>query len=337
MACFDNIIALKELCTETEPTSGIYLNDVGITKAFIESVITSDYGTPSVSEVTDFVTSKTNQAIRIIKNAIHGRFGNKINSSTLISDHRLGYTQDNMVAVAGGSWKGIQLSLNNSTNHVNASISSLSLQVNFSGNVDILIYDLFQDKLLYTLPVTAVSGEIVTIYPHKVIESYGRPLNLFIGYDATGITSVQTYIRDGQCCGISSCTTSYMTAKGVTNSSGTFTNENMSQINHTAGLSVTYSLNCDSFSWMCDYAQVLALPIAYKTASEMYLHAIQNGLNQRSSNNTNLNVDQLKETQGFYELQFREQLDSVLQNMNLPKESVCFQCKTPARTAVVLP
>jgi hypothetical protein len=337
MACFDDVVALKELCTEAVPFSGIYLNDVGITKAFIEQVITSDYQTPGEDAIQEFVTSKKNQAIRIIKNAIHGKYGNRINSTSLITDHRLGYTQNNLIAVAGGDYKGIQLTLNNSTNHVNANISSVSLQVNVSGNVDILIYDLFQNKLLATLPITAVSGEIVTIYPHTIIESYGRPLNLFIGYNATGITSVQTYIRDGQCCGITSCTTSFMTAKGVTNSTGTFTQENMTQINHTAGLSVTYSLVCDSFSWMCDYAQVLALPIAYKTASEMYLHAIQNGINQRSSNNTNLNVEQIKETQGFYELQYREQLDAILSNMNLPRESVCFQCKTPARTAVVLP
>ena len=336
MACFDDVVALKELCTEATPFSGIYLNDVGITKAFIDQVITSDYQVSGEDAIQNFVTSKTNQAIRVIKNAIHGKYGNRINSTSLITDHRLGYTQNNLVAVAGGDWKGIQVTLNNSTNHVNAEISSISLQVNTSGNVDILIYDLYQNKLLYTLPITAVSGEIVTIYPHKVIESYGRPLNLFIGYDATGITSVQTYIRDGQCCGITSCTTSFMTAKGVTNSSGTFTNENMSQINHTAGLSVTYSLNCDSFTWMCDYAQVLALPIAYKAASEICNHAIRNQF-QRSSNNVNLNMVQVKEDMDFYEFKFREQIDAVLQNMNLPKESVCFQCKTPARTAVVLP
>jgi len=332
MACFDDVVALKELCTEVTPFSGIYLNDVGVTKAFVDSVITSDY-----DGIQDFVDSKVNHAIRIVKNAIHGKYGNRVNSTSLIVDHRLGYTQDNMVSMPGEDWKGIQVRLTNYSNYINMNLSSVSLQVNTTGTVNILIYDLFQNKLLYTIPVSAISGQIVTIYPNKVIESTGRPLNLFIGYNATGITSVQTYIRDGQCCGISSCTTSFMTAKGVTNATGTFINEDMTALNHTAGLSLVYSLNCDSYSWMCAYSQVLALPIAYKAASEMYLHAMQNAINARSSNNTNLNMDQLKETQGFYELQFREQLDSVLHNMNLPTDSVCFQCKTPARTAIVLP
>lgn len=337
MACFDDVVALKELCSETVPFSGIYLNDVGITKKFIESVNTSDYQIQGEDAVQNFVTSKTNQAIRVIKNAIFGRYGNRINATSLITDHRLGFTQDNMVTVAGGNHRGIQITLRNTANHVNLNLSSVSLQVNVTGTVNILIYDLLQNKLLYTLPVSAVSGQIVTIYPHTVIESYGRPLNLFIGYNAAGVDSVQTYIRDGQCCGISSCTTSFMSAKGVTNSSGTFTNENMTQINNTAGLSLTYSLVCDPYSWMCDYAMVLALPIAYKTASEIYLHGIQNGLNERSSNNVNLNMEQMKETQEKYEFMYREQLDSVLHNMNLPSESICFQCKSPARTAVVLP
>lgn len=336
MACFDDVLALKELCDETTPFSGIYLNDIGITKSFINDIITSDYQEAGEDAISTFVNSKTRHAIRVVKGAIHSKFGGLINSTSLIVDHRLGYTQNDMTAVAGGDFRGIQMTLNNYTNHVNATISSISLQVNTTGNVDILVYDLFQDKLIETIPITAVSGEIVTVYPHLIIESYGRPLNLAFVYDATGITSVQTYVRDGQCCGITSCTTSFMTAKGVTNSSGVFTNQNMTQINHTAGLSITYSLNCDMYSWMCDYAQVLALPIAYKAASEIYLHGIQTFF-QRSSNNSNLNVEQMKETQGFYELQFREQLDSILHNMAVPKETACFQCKTPARTAVVLP
>lgn len=333
MGCFDNIVALKELCTDIEPTSGIYLNDVGITKAFIGSVITSDYN----DNTQEFVDSKVNQAIRIIKNAVHSRYGNKINSTTLIVDHRLGYTQDNLVNVAGGDWKGIHVKLSNYSNYINMHLSSISLQVMTTGTVNILIFDLFQNKLLYTLPISAVSGEIITIYPHKVIESSNRPLNLFIGYNAAGISSIQTYIRDGQCCGITSCTTSFMTAKGVTNASGVFVEQNMASLNHTAGLSLVYSLNCDSYSWMCAYNQVLALPIAYKAASEIYLHGIQNGLNGRSSNNVNLNVEQMKETQEKYEFLFREQLDSILLNMNMPTDSVCFQCKTPAKTAIVMP
>lgn len=332
MACFDNIVALKELCTDTEPFSGIYLNDVGITKAFITSILTSDYET-----IQEFVDSKVNHAIRIMKNAIHAKYGNRVNSSSLISDARLGFTQKNLVSIAGGNFRGIHLTLNNSSNYINFNLSSLSLQINTTGTVNILVYDVYQDKLLYTIPVSAVAGEIVTVNPHKIIASDGNPLNLFIGYDATGISSITTHLRDNQCCGVSSCTTSFLKAQGVTNSAGVFKDENFSSINHTSGLSLVYSLNCDSFAWMCAYAQPLALPIAYKAAAEMYDHASKNALNFRSSNNVNLNMEQIKQIQEKYEFMFREQLDSLLHNMNLPQDSICFQCKTPSRSAVILP
>lgn len=332
MACFDSVVTLKELCTEETPFSGIYLNDVGITKSFIESVITSDYANTEA-----FVTSKVTHAINVIKNAVHGRYGNKINSSSLIHNHRLGFTQNNLSVQSGGDWKGIQMTLNNFSNFINLELSEISLHVNTNGTVPVHIYDLFQNKLIETIPVTAVSGKIATVYPHKVIQSDGKPLNLFIGYEATGITSNTTYVRENQCCGITSCTTSFMTAKGVTNATGSFTEEDMTAIAHTAGISLVYSLSCSLSAWMCSYAQVFALPIAYKTAAEMYAHAILNAVNSRSSNNTNLNVELMKEAYIRYEDLYKEQIESLLHNMHVPTDNVCFQCKSPARTAIVLP
>lgn len=332
MACFDGIVALKELCDEQIPFSGKYLNDVGITRNFIDSVITSDY-----DDIQDFVDSKVNHAIDLVRQTIASKFGNKINASTLINNHRLGYTQHNMAIIAGGDFRGIQVTLNNKSNFINMELSEVSLQVDFTGSVDILVYDLYQNKLLETIPISAVAGEIVTVYPHVLFESSGKPLNLFIGYDSDGIDSITTYIRDNQCCGITSCTTSYLTSKGVVNTSGTFTHENMTGINNTAGLSVVYSLACDPYAWMCSYARALALPIVYKTASEMYLHGIQNGINDRSSNTTNLNEAKMIEVQKFYEIQYLEQIESVLHQMNVPKDSVCFQCKSPAISAIAIP
>lgn len=137
MACFDGVVALKELCPEQESFSGTYLDDVGINRYVIESIITLES-----DGLADFVTSKTNHAINIIKNAIHGRFGNKINSTTLVHDHRLGFTQNNMATLAGGDWKGIQITLANYSNYINLNLSSVSLQVNTNGTVPILVYDL---------------------------------------------------------------------------------------------------------------------------------------------------------------------------------------------------
>jgi len=332
MACLDNIVSLRELCEEPETFSGIYLNELGITRAFIESVITSDYDDPA-----DFLEKKTAHSIKIVQTAIHSIFGASVRSTSLVHDHRLGYTAKNMPVSTGGDWKGIQLTLSNYSNYINVELASVSLQVNSSGTVSILVYDLYQNKLLETIPVTAIAGEIVTVYPHSIYQSDGRPLNLFIGYNATGLTSITTYIRENQCCGNVTCTNQYMQAKGVTNNTGHFIDEDMSGMGHTAGLSLVYSLSCDPYSWMCSYARVLALPLAYKIASEMYQHGIMNAVNYRSSNTTNLNVDGMNATRLFLESEYDRLMKSLLENMRIPEDSACFQCNAPTRTAIVLP
>lgn len=332
MACFDEVISLKELCETPDTFTGMYLNDVGVTRAFIESVITSDY-----DGIQEFLELKIDQAARMIQSDASAHFAGRINTTSLITSHRLGWTAKNMPTSAGGDWKGVEIALNNYTNYAAMELSSLSLQVNTNGSVPVRVYDLYQNKLLDTFTITAVSGQVVTIYPHVEYFSEGRPLHLFIGYDATGITSVKTTLLRDQCCGNSTCTNEYLVAKGVTNSTGHFIAEDMTGIDHTGGISFTYSLRCDMGAWLCSFAQALKLPMAYKVASEMYLHGILDALNQRSSNTTNLNVEHMKETQGFYEAKYKETLNSVLHNIRIPTDSACFTCNAPVRSAVIMP
>lgn len=332
MACFDNVVSLKELCETPDTFSGIYLNDIGVTRQFIEDIITSDS-----THITDFLSGKITHALRVVQSAVHAHMGGRINANTLITSHRLGWPLNNTPTSAGGDWKGIQLTLNNYSNFVSLELSQLSLQVNTTGTVPVRVYDLYQNVLLDTINVSAVSGQVVTVYPHKVYQSEGRPLNLFVGYNATGITSVTTTIRQNQCCGIVACTNEYLQAKGVTNTTGHFIDEDCTGIAHTGGVSLVYSLSCDTYSWMCGYARALALPIAYKVASEMYLHGILNAVNSRSSNTVNLNVEQMNQAQAFYEAQYNQLLNNVLHNMVIPSDNACFNCNAPVRSAVIMP
>lgn len=334
MSCFDQVVSLKELCTTQETFTGVYLNDVGITKAFIEDIITSDY-----VDVQEFVDSKIAQAIRIIQIDAAARFAGRINATSLINSHRLGWTVDNIPTQAGGDWKGITICLSTQAAFTNLELSQLSLQVLHNGNVPVHVYDLNQNKLLDTINVTAVSGEIITVFPHVEYPSDGRALNLFIGYDATGISSVKTTIVQNQCtsCGYYSCVNEYIRAKGVTNSTGHFVDQNMTTIDHTGGLSLVYSLRCDMQSWLCTFARALAIPIANKVAVEMYQHGIRDALNRRSSNTTNLNVDHMKETLNQYEFEYQKHMTTILGNVQMPTDSPCFTCNAPVRTAVVLP
>lgn len=334
MACFDRVISLIGLCETPETFSGIYLNDIGVTRQFIDDVITDDY-----RDEKDFLEKKIASSMRIIKSRIHAYHGSLIKSGSLVAQHRVGYTAENTPISTGADHRGIQITLNNYSNYINLELSQLSLHVDVNGTVPILVYDLLQNKLIDSFNVTAVANQIVTVFPHKAYSSELGPLNLFIGYDATGINTVTTSINknSGGCCGGSTtCATQYLTAKGVSNDQPEFIDQNMAALTHTSGISLVYSLSCDPYSWMCGYAQVLAPAIAYKVASEIYRHGIITK-KQRSSNSQNLDAETMKEVQLFYEGEYDVQMKSILSAMRIPSDSVCFQCTAPVRHDIILP
>src|SRR6185369_7861854 len=92
----------------------------------------------------------------------------KFKASSLLDDSRIGHFNDNLKMIAGdGNLKGINIDLCNSESFLNLFISEMSLQVDKTGDVNILVYDLIQNKLLDTLTIACVANEVSTIYPAK--------------------------------------------------------------------------------------------------------------------------------------------------------------------------
>jgi hypothetical protein len=216
-------------------------------------------------------------------------------------------------------------------------ISEVALFTDFTGNVALEVYDLRQDKLLDTITVACTAGEVSTAFPHKTYPTNRNGFDLFVGYDTTGINSYKTTIRDSVCCGRYTCSNSFVTSNGAVNTSGTYINENMTQIADTAGLSVLYSLNCDQKSWLCAYLKQIAMAVGYKVCSDiMWLGANTSPLS-RTNNATTLNRETLEKNFNWYEMKYRETMDNVLQNIYLPKDNVCFTCSSPVKRASAIP
>lgn len=331
MACFDNLVALKELCNSVTPVSGIYLNDVGVDLNLVNSVITKEFASPQ-----EFVDSKLNLAITTIKSEIYNKYASHIKTRSVVENARVGYTVSNLVSVTGGGNRGIFLQVYNNANFFELEISQLNLHTNFTGTIPVFIYDLDQNVLLDTVNVTSVAGEISVNYPHLKYTADKKYLNLWIGYDATGINSYKTTAIKNQCCGKYCNTNSYVRAKGVT-ATAPFVEENLTQIQDTAGMSIVYSLTCDPYGWMCSIAQLLSLAIAYKAASEIFKTAVLQTPQSRTNNATTVNYELMEKNYNYYERKYVEALESVTKRVNLPCDSICFECSPPARTTVTLP
>lgn len=330
MACFDNLVALKELCTSVTPVSGIYLNDVSVDLNLVSSVITKSDGTNQ-----EFIDAKINLAIEQIRNEVYSQFSNKIKATSLTDNARVGYTLPNMVTVAGGGYRGITFEIPNNANFFQLELASLDLHVNFTGTVNVLVYDLDQNLLLETIPVEAVAGQIITVYPHKVFKSNKKCLNLWIGYLSTGISSYKTVTHKGQCCGNYCLNTRYTKARGTVATS--FIESGQTGIQDTAGISFTYSISCDPYGWICSYARLFSLPIAYKVASDVYRQGVLQTPQTRSNNSTTVNAELMERNYNFYESKYQESMKRVLSGIKLPCDNVCFECKSLARTTLTLP
>lgn len=330
MSCFTDLIAVRGLCDPVTPSSGFYTDAVGLSLRDMEAFMTADFTT-----VRQYFDSRLEYAIAETSQQVHSFFQNKYKAISLVDSHRLGIHNASLTSITGGDYRGINMEFSQSDSYFQFYVSELSLYLYHTGTVNILVYDLYQDKLIDTIPVEAVSGKIVTVYPHKFYRSEMQPMNLFFGYDSDGINSSKTSIKSGLCCGKIACNNSYMTAKGAV-VSGAFVKDNVEGISDTAGLSLVYSLSCDHKSWLCSHAGELVLPIIHKLAEVMVSDALLNSGGERATNSHTINVDVLEKRYNFYRSNYTELMNGVMANMLLPR-SRCFQCNTPTRHKITLP
>lgn len=318
------------MCNVPAPKSSIYIDDVGVSLADIESFITQQYSTAE-----EYFNARKDHAVREMTQTIYNYFQGQYLATSLVDSHRLGvYNGTQSTKPGSNKYRGIQMVFNQSDTFFNVSISEISLLVDATTTITVEVWDLRQNKLLDSIDIDTIAGQISTVYLQKQYASNKQPLNLFIGYDAN-VDSYYTPIKSGLCCGKISCNNSYVSAYGV-EVDGAFYDANTTGLNHTSGLSVVYDIACDHMGWLCSHAANLALPLAYKTAEILVADAAYNTSGERATNHHTINIDQLKERHSFYVSKFKEIMSNWLGNMQLPTNR-CFQCNTPLRHRISLP
>jgi len=330
MECFKDLIQVRDLCNAPAPKSSIFIDDVGVSLNDIESFITAQYSTAE-----EYFNARVDHAVREMSQTIYNYFQGQYNAGSLVDSHRLGIYNGSQVLKPGANYRGIQMVFNQSDTFFKVSIGEISLQIDQTTTITLEVWDLRQNVLLDTINVSTTAGQIATVYLHKTYYSSKQPMNIFIGYDSTGIDAYYTQIKSGLCCGKISCANSYLSAYGV-EVDGDFYESNTTGLNHTAGLSVVYDIACDHMGWICSHADNLALPLAYKTAEILVADAAYNTSGERATNHHTINIDQLKERHSFYVNKYKEIMSNWLGNMQLPNNR-CFQCNTPIRHKITLP
>lgn len=335
--CFIDIIGLRGSCDIPTSNSGLWLDDIGIDLAELDSIINK-----SQIDSIDFFEKKRDFAIKQIIALIHTHFSDKYKTNTVLRSGRIGFGKDNQeVVAAAATLKGIEIELCNQDSFVDVYVSEISLQVNNNGVVNVLVYDLFQNKLLDTIPITTISGSIVTVYPGKTYKSVRKELDIIFVYDATNFSSVKTTIIQGGCrsCrngGSMTFLNQYLSTRSISVLSADAKIEsNLTASSDTGGLSLMYSIQCNYDEWLCTISNSIALPILFKTAYEIMDFTINNSL--RLNTATTINLDTAKTRRNEYDKRFQTSIEALLQNIKLPQDEKCFECRQKSKHVVVLP
>lgn len=346
--CFDGIIEVKGNCNKKNSYSGIYLDDIGIKLGELNEIIGEEY-----SSGEELFYEKRNYAIKCVTSSIHTHQHDNYKAKSLLESVRVGQFQDNLIQVPAeaGKLKGIYLELGwsfwngNAMSHYNQDsfvdfyLNFLEVQFDFTGPVDIFIYDTIQNKLLDTISVNAVAEEIIQIYVNKAYKSDRKRLKLFIGYDTSAVPSFKTFTREYLGCW--SCedwwwVNNYLRVSGATiNSGADKILQNFFRTNETFGISMNYSINCNHEDWLCSYGRSLALPIALYTAREIADYAIN--VSQRANPKTMIDAEKWKARFNKYDSDFEKRFSEVMQNINLPDDRKCFVCLPKTVHAISIP
>ncbi len=337
LECFDDIIGLRGACDTPTSNSGLWMDDIGIELEELDLIINK----AQVDSI-QFFENKREFAIKQIIQLIHTHFSDKYKSNTVLDSKRIGFTKENQEAVAAaGTLKGIEIELCNQDSFVDVFVSSISLQVNTNGAVNVLVYDVFQNKLLDTIAITAVSGQVVTVYPNKTYKSNRKELDIIFVYDATAFSSVKTTITQGGCksCGDGGSMTklsSFLSARSVSVLAADAKIEsNLTASGDTGGLSVMYSIQCNYDDWLCTISNAVAMPILFKTGYEIMDYAVNNSV--RLNTATTINLDTIKARRDEYNTRYQASIESLLQNIKLPSDEKCFECRQKSKHKIILP
>lgn len=333
MACFDDIISLEELCDSPTPTSGFYLNRIGINKTEIEQIITNDY-----SNIQDFIDKKSAFAVDKVTGEIYTHLSPMFKADSILAGGRVGYEATTKELISQTGYVGLEVKIYNPGSYIDFTISDISLFVDSTTTVPVLIYDLNQGKLLGTINVSTTAGQISTSYEKFTVSAPRNQVNLWLGYDATAIDSYKTTTING-CTDCHGYTFSqrYVSATGATSSGSPFTAATITSLTHTAGISFNYSVTCNHKDWLCNNRAILGLPILYKTGIEMMNHALLSAPNQRTNTTTMVNTDLLEKKLAYFTHEYDKLMSDIMNNMRVPQDKNCFECNRRVQTKTILP
>jgi hypothetical protein len=314
------------------------MNELGISVQELNQYLTKDY-----SSADELFIAKKKFAIINVTNAIHAFLQPRYKAHSVVKSERAGQPKDDKIFVLGGAneLKGINFEFCNHDSYLDLFVSSISLFTDFTGTVNVYVYDLITEKLVDIIDVSCTAGELSTEFIDKTYKSNRKRLNLLFCYDSTSVNSYKTIIGSGcKDCAVKSgvIQNQYTIVRSVKiGLNESKIKKNLTHTGETGGMSIDYNISCNHEDYLCNLSNMIALPVAYRTAFEIMQHAVAEAPKFKTNTSVTIDSENNKERRDFYEKQFNKSINNVLGNVIMPNDSKCFVCNEKSAHKIVAP
>jgi hypothetical protein len=321
MDCFKNLVGVANVCGNS--TSGLYLNDLpGISVENADASIDSEY----YSGV-QLLNRKIEFAQNAVINFVRSQTSTKLKSKSLINSSIVGVYKNGFNPIANYE-QGIRIKMTN-YNHLELFVSTITSNLQYTGDFDVNVYDLITGNLIDTFSGTSSIGEYTTIQVNKSYPVYKQNLDIAFVIDASLGESQKTDLRPNFCSDChSSWNNGYATISGISIQNGA-----NKTINNTNGLSLLYSIACSIEPFICSMGNLLSWAILHKAGAEVLKEM---KISNRLNNIVLLNRDNFDELINAYENEYMSNLSGVMNSLQLPNDA-CFDCNRSINKVLNIP
>ncbi len=311
--CLENYIGIRGLCNDTIPASGLYLNDL----QSISLKMLSNIADGEQKDFTGVFNEITTRAFNEFESDVMVRTQKYFNTNVLLENNITGYYKEPYEAVSGSTdFKGVAIELRESiSKYLSIYINTVQIYLDAPATKDIFIYNTLDGSLMDTISFDGVEG-MNRVNINKSYPTYGQNTNIFICYDGDSTNSISVDNIDDS-------STAIIRGAKVSNASSVI-DSNLVYDGDSYGVVVDYNIRCDISEFICSSRDLFKYALLYKMGSAvMFERLASTRMNKYTLTKTPLEI---KEIYKFYEDKYSDIMDSVISNLDMNEDGVCFTC-----------
>lgn len=322
MTCIDNLLGIKGGCNPKSASN--YIDSVGISLNELNQYVTKNYATGE-----QLFEEKREFAFKSMSELITSKLSNALTGTTIAEAGSIGYvTKTNaLINSLSGQWVGFEVEQCGKDAPLSFYLNTLKLYADYTGTVEVRVYDVKRKAIIDTIEIDAVQGEIAEVEVNRSYSSTNRGIHLAFLYESN-FKAYNTWTHKNSCfdCGVTMGWCNCSRSMQVRGMSATDMLASKRSIAYTYGLFADYSLQCDYSIWLCTFANRLVIPLSYLIGAELMDFSIGVGSKVRH-NNSVIDIETNTLRRDGMMAKYHESIDNLIKNISIPSDSICFNCR----------